>query len=119
MDIEQRESALAVGEKIHIVERRQFDSDLRRHFIGEVEYCSDHHLKIKGKLFVYNATSKVFERIEPSRFRIYANDNNIGITILPQDFDLPTAVYKRIPYKLLFCDANGFEMELGDIGTHG
>jgi hypothetical protein len=49
----------------------------------------------------------------------FANDNQISITVLPQSFDIPTAVYKKIPYKCLFCDANGFEMEFGDFGTHG
>ena len=119
MELEQTSSVLAIGEKVHIVERRKFETDLRRHFIGEVVYCSDHHIKASGFPYVYSPSSKIFEKVDPDRVRIFANDNHIAVTLLPPNFDLRNAVYKRIPYKFLLCDADGFEMELDDFGTHG
>lgn len=119
MDSKHAECGLAMGEKLHVVERRKFEADLRRHFVGEVDYCSDYHLRATGNLYVFNGSTGLFERIEPVRTRLFANDNNIVITVLPTEFDLTTALYKRVRNEMLFCDASGFTMELGDFGTHG
>lgn len=119
MDAIYRESALTVGEKLHIVERRKFDNDPRRHFVGEVQFVSEHHLRVEGNQYVFNPSTGLFERIEPRRVRVFAIDNQIGLTILPPDFDLATIAYKRVRNELQFCDGSGFMMELGDFGTHG
>lgn len=39
---------LKQNEKLHIVERRLFNDDLRRHFIGEVVECSDSAVRVTG-----------------------------------------------------------------------
>ena len=36
------------GEKIHIVTRRNFEGDLRRHFVGEVVEVQDAAVRIEG-----------------------------------------------------------------------
>jgi len=32
---------LTAGDKVHVVLRRGFESDIRRHFVGEVTHTSD------------------------------------------------------------------------------
>lgn len=113
------EEALAVGEKAHIVERRKFEGDLRRQFVAQVEFANAHHLRANGNMFVFSPPTGLFERIEPGQVRVFDNDNQIGITVLPPHFDPQSAEYKRIRNEMQFCDANGFKMELGDFGARG
>jgi hypothetical protein len=37
-----------LGEVIHVIERRIFSGDVRRHFVGEIEACSNSALRVKG-----------------------------------------------------------------------
>ena len=41
------------GDKIHVMSRRNFDNDLRRHFVGEVTQASDVAVLATGYVFVY------------------------------------------------------------------
>ena len=38
------------GEIVHVIERRLFVGDVRRHFVGEVELCTDCALRVRGLL---------------------------------------------------------------------
>jgi len=39
---------LEQGEKVHIIERRYFADDIRRHVAGEVLKCTEHAIRLKG-----------------------------------------------------------------------
>jgi hypothetical protein len=45
---------LTEGEKVHVITRRLFDNDLRRHFVGEVKAVSDVAVRLEGYAFVLN-----------------------------------------------------------------
>ena len=42
------------GEKIFIGTRRLFERDLRRHFVGEVQECTDFAVRVQGYAFVFD-----------------------------------------------------------------
>jgi hypothetical protein len=48
------------GEVVHVIERRLFSGDVRRHFVGEIEACTDRALRLKGYLFVYDSGASAF-----------------------------------------------------------
>ena len=45
---------LEPGEKVHIVERRYFADDVRRHLIGEVLRCTEQAIRLKGYVLVFD-----------------------------------------------------------------
>lgn len=106
-------------EKVHIVEHRRFESDMRRHFIGEVQYYDSDHLRVKGFLFVFDHGCGEFVRVPPERTRVFSIDNHISITVLPKEFELASASYKRTGPDLIFTDGKSTELDIGAFSSHG
>jgi len=44
------------GEKLHVMRRRGFDGDLRRHFAGIVTESEDTTVRLQGYAFIYDET---------------------------------------------------------------
>jgi hypothetical protein len=42
------EPAIEIGDKVHIITRRRFESDMRRHFVGEVIGISGELCRLRG-----------------------------------------------------------------------
>ena len=36
------------GEKVHVIQRREFESDVRRHFIGDVTEAGEFSIRVCG-----------------------------------------------------------------------
>ena len=106
-------------EKVHIVEHRRFETDMRRHFVGEVTFYDANHLRVKGVLFVFDHSNGVFSKIPPERTRVFSIDNRISITILPQAFETANAEYRRNDADLVFTDGKTIEIEIGAFNSHG
>ena len=113
------QSSFRHREKVHIVEHRRFESDLRRHFIGEVQFYDNDHLRVKGSLFVFDHGCGEFVKVPPERTRVFSIDNHISITVLPEEFDLASALYKRNATDLVFTDGKTVELDIGAFGSHG
>jgi len=53
---------VSTDEKVHIVTRRFFDADLRRHFVGVVEEANEVTMRVRGYAFIYDQASGQFTR---------------------------------------------------------
>ena len=53
---------LRTGEKVHIIERRSFEKDLRRHFVGEIIDSSEQSIRVEGYAWVMDVTKGEFVR---------------------------------------------------------
>ena len=49
------EHFIETGDKLHIITRRLFPDDLRRHFVGEVTRAIGHLCHLQGYVFVFNS----------------------------------------------------------------
>jgi len=85
---------LREGDKIHLIARRNFEEDLRRHFAGEVVAASDHICKAIGHVFVLNPSKNQFVRKPEKRTRIISliDAGNI-INILPDSVNTDKLMY--------------------------
>lgn len=84
-----------IGEKVHVIIRRNFEGDLRHHFVGEVVDASDFTLRVTGYDFPFDEITKVFIRREGIRTRIVSLiDAGNVISLLPKDADLDASRYK-------------------------
>ena len=83
------------GEKVHVIERRMFDGDARRHFVGEVDSCSDVAVRVTGYTFVCNPMTGNFDRREPARTRIIPlGASGVVVYVIPEQIDIDAVRYE-------------------------
>lgn len=63
---------LEVGDKLHIITRRLFEADARRHFVGEVIGISGQLQEVRGYAFVFNRGTNEYKRRPELRTRIFS-----------------------------------------------
>jgi hypothetical protein len=82
-----------IGEKVHIIERRNFENEVRRHFIGEVTRVSERAIRLLGYLWAFDRTKGEYVRKTDVRERvIYPGERHL-INVLPPDADLAKCRY--------------------------
>jgi hypothetical protein len=85
---------LSKGEKIFVVLRRLFETEVRRSFVGEVMEASDVAIKAQGYEFIYDEANNNFVRSELERSRIFSLiDAGTVLRVLPNDIN-----YEKIHY---------------------
>ena len=111
---------LSKGEKIFVVTRRLFESDLRRHFVGKVQQVSGAAVRVRGYAFVFDATANVFVRRNELRTRIFSLiDAGYTMTVLPGE-----TILDKIQYSLnekgqrVLTDDSTFTMNVSEFGVH-
>jgi hypothetical protein len=114
-----REPLLHRGDKVFIVERRLFDQDLRRHFVGEVEACTDVGFRARGYPFFYHPTAQNYVRKPSPRTRIFPFDGNLIINVLPKDCDVGSINYIASEIGTTLTDRKSFEMDVSDPDQKG
>ena len=110
---------LEQGEKVHIILRRNFEGDLRRHFIGEIVAANDTLARVAGYAFVLDNTTGQFGRRPERRIRIFgfAESGNI-INVLPLNTDIEGCLYKQSPEgKLVVTDGKNFTLDINEFGS--
>jgi hypothetical protein len=104
---------LEQGEKVHIVERRYFVDDIRRHVVGEVLKCTEHAIRLKGYVWVFDSPNGRFVRKPEKRERIVYMGDRLIINVLPQEADLEATQYIADPQKgLQVTDEKSFFLEI-------
>lgn len=110
---------LQQGEKVHIIIRRNFEGDLRRHFIGEIVAAKDTLVRATGYAFVLDNTTGQFVRRPEKRIRIFgiAESGNI-INVLPLNADVESSSYKQSTEgKLIVTDGKSFTLDINEFGS--
>lgn len=112
------ESVIKPGDKLHIVTRRLFIEDLRRHFVGEVTCFADGLCKIQGFAFVFDAFKNTYARNPEARIRIFdlGADGHI-VNMLPDDLEIAALRYQMTQGRLIVTDKNNYTLEINEFGT--
>ena len=110
---------LRKGEKIHVVEKRRFDTDLRRHFIGEIAEVAEYGVRVTGYTFVFDSGRNEYTRKPEFRTRIisFFDASNI-INVLPDNSKIEKAVYTFSEKKqLVVTDTETFSLDINEFGA--
>ena len=102
-----------------MTEHRRFETDVRRHFVGEVVATGMGAVRLRGVLFVYDAGSGEFVKKAELRERIFAIDNTVSITVLPSKCDFEALTYVREDGNLLLSDGRDIRLDIAAFGAHG
>lgn len=107
------------GDKIHVIIRRTFEEDLRRHFVGEVMEADHNVVKVEGYAIVYDSSKNRYEKKSHRRQRIVSLvDSNNLINFLPDDVDVDTLVYIHKDGKFYFTDDKTFWLDINEFGVN-
>ena len=110
---------LKIGEKVHIMSRRAFVGDLRRHFVGEIKQVGDTAIRVEGYTFIFDEVNNEYYRKPELRTRIFSiTDGRTIINVIP-----PLTVIEKVTYclsednNLIATDGEHFQLDIDEFGV--
>jgi hypothetical protein len=111
------ESVVTIGDKLHVITRRQFEGDVRRHFIGEVIGNTGSLVELEGIAMVFSEGSNEWTRQPETRKRIFSlAEAGHVVNRVPRDVEIDMLMYERIDGELLVTDGKEFELNINEFG---
>jgi hypothetical protein len=112
---------LEKGDKIHVLTRRNFENDLRRHFIGAVLDVTDSTVRVEGYAFIFDVGSGGFVKKPDRRMRIFGLvDTGLIIFVLPAEWNLEKTSYQRSSdNQLVVTDGTTCTLDINEFGIKG
>lgn len=109
---------LNIGEKVHIISRRAFEGDLRRHFVGEIMGISDTAVRVNGYSFIFHEGVGEFQRKPELRVRIFSLiDARIIINVIPRSSEIGKVTYRLSKENnLIATDGEHFQLDINEFG---
>ena len=106
------------GEKIHVIHRRHFEKDPRRHFVGQVESYENGIARASGCVFVVDDLNKhMFVKRPDRRIKLLPIvSGDVIVNILPQHLDLDQVHYQLKDRALLVTDGDSWSMDVKEFG---
>lgn len=116
--VQLRAELLKPGEKIHVIHRRQFDKDVRRHFVGQVECYEQGVARATGYVFVTDDLNKhaFVKRPERRTKLIPINSGDVIVNVIPDSADLDRVHYMLSKSSLLVTDGASWSMDIKEFG---
>ena len=113
-----KSSILKPGEKIHVIHRRRFEKDIRRHFVGTVEAYEAGLMRATGYVFVVDELNQHLFTKRPDRRTklIPLASGDVIVNVLPEDLDTEQVRYELDGRKLWVTDGNGWRMDVKEFG---
>jgi hypothetical protein len=104
------------GEKMHVITRRYFEGDIRRHFAGQVVAASESTARVRGFTFVfYPGPNEYVRRPEPRERIIALSDAGNIINIIPENVNLEDLVYLMAERnRLVVTDRKSFSLDINE-----
>lgn len=108
---------LDIGEKVHVIERRLFETDVRRHFFGVIERVEATAIRVTGYFFVYDSSSTTFVRGHEQRTRVMPlATSDLIINVAPSETNLEDVRYVDDGGKLVVTDGGAFRLDINEFG---
>lgn len=111
---------LKPGEKIHIVTRRLFEGDVRRHFAGEVKDANERTARLEGYVFVFDSGRNEFVRKNEKRIKLVTiGDSGYVMNVIPENVLIEDLDYvTTADNKLIVSDGKDFSLDVNEFGAH-
>ncbi len=109
---------LLPGEKLHIMTRRLFADDLRRHFAGTVRAVFGTTVRIVGYTFVFNPISSDYRRRPEVRTRIFdLGDAGHIVNVIHPEAAMESLRYVIRQERLVITDDAHFSLDVNEFGS--
>lgn len=107
-------AVLSVGEKVHVVFRRLFPGDVRRHLVGQIAAVSGSQLRVEGYVFVFDEDSNKYQRKPERRTRVVSLSTHINLNVIPESVRVGDVFYSERDGGLVVTDGKEFSLDLGE-----
>lgn len=108
-----------IGDYLHVIERRRFESDLRRHFFGEVERVDGAAVRATGYTFVYDSGRTSYVRSSEKRTRVISLDSSgLIINIASRESRIEDVRYEDRDGRLTVTDGASFSLDINEFGRN-
>jgi len=106
------------GEKIHVIHRRHFEKDPRRHFVGQVESYENGIARASGHVFVVDDFNKHMFVKRPDRRTklIPIASGEVIVNVIPEDTDLERVHYELKDRTLHVTDGKSWRIDVKEFG---
>jgi hypothetical protein len=112
------ETVVEIGDKLHIITRRKFESEVRRHFVGEITGISGDLCRLDGFTFVFNPGVNVYKKMKDLRTRIFSiGQDGFIVNKLPTEVNIHDVEYRTMEKNLVVTDGKLFNIEINEFGT--
>ena len=105
-----------IGEKLHVMRRRSFDGDLRRHFAGVVTEVEGATVRLQGYAFIYDEANNRYVR-KPERRVTIIDVGNCGyvVNLIPSSVEIESLSYvKAYEKNLAITDGAEFSLDVNE-----
>jgi hypothetical protein len=111
---------IETGEKVHVIIRRTFETDLRRHFIGEIMAVADSCVRVKGFFMVFDRNKNSFTKKLNQRLTILdLSSSGYWVNLIPKDVNISDLIYAYDNNKnLILTDEKSFKLDINEFGVH-
>jgi hypothetical protein len=107
---------LKKGEKVHLIHRRRFESEARRHFVGVVEDYEGGVARVSGYVFAVDRSKYVFVRRPEKRTRIVSLiSGDLLANVIPPEVDLEKIHYKVENKVTRVTDGANWHLDLSEV----
>jgi hypothetical protein len=80
---------LQVGEKVHVLVRRRFESDVRRQLVGEVVAAGESLVRLRSFTYSFEPAFNLYSRSARAREQLVSLVDALNlITVIPAEVDL-------------------------------
>ncbi len=107
---------LNIGDKVHIITRRHFPQEVRRHFIGEVQAVQDTAVRASGYTFIFDESRNTFVRKPEQRVRVFGiTDSGLIVNVISSMTDLEAVTYQANEKGNVVCtDGKYFSLDVNE-----
>lgn len=107
---------LRPGEKIHVIHRRFFEKEARRHFIGTVDQYEMGVARVTGYVYTVDRAQFKFVKRPEKRTRIISlSSGDLLVNIIPDNVDLEIVTYKQEKKALRVTDGKSWHLDLSEV----
>ena len=112
------DSVIAVGDKLHIMTRRLFEEDVRRHFAGQVLAVSGALVEVEGYTFIFHPGVNEYRRLPELRTRVFSiGEAAYIVNKIPRAVDVETLGYLKKDNRLVVTDGGSFSLAINEFSA--
>ena len=107
---------LEKGEKLHVIHRRHFQEEARRHFIGTVDHYESGVARVTGYVYSVDRAKLTFVKRPERRTRFVSLvSGDLFINVIPPQVDLEKVVYKQEDRVVRVTDGTDWHLDLSEV----
>ncbi len=106
---------LHAGEKVHIIHRRLFQNEARRHMVGIVDAYENGMARVVGYVFTVDQSKYSYVRHDDRRTRIVAlSSGDLIVNVLPPEVDIEKVHYVQESKSTRVTDGSDWHLDLSE-----